>query len=124
MHICTLHTEFYEMYLRCIGIEYNAEFVFPSNIDGTTQLCNPLSDVDSEVQIHEELIMKDKSKTLQKVYRSCCNSITESVIKQETTETTQAGMKGYECEGEMIFTRKLQVFTLCIYMNTTCNQTK
>ena len=95
------------------------------NIDGTTQLCNPLRDVDSKVQIHGKLVMKDKSKNLQKVYRLCCNSITEteSAIKQEITEITQAGMKRYESEGEMIFTEELQVLSLCIYMNTTCNQT-
>ena len=40
---------FYEMYLRCIRTGYNAQFVFLLNADGTTQLCNPLSDVDSEV---------------------------------------------------------------------------
>ena len=40
---------FYKMYLRCIRIEYNDQFVFLSNVDGMTWLCNPLSDVDSEV---------------------------------------------------------------------------
>ena len=88
-----------------------------------TQLCNPSSDVDSEVQIYEKLVMKDKSETLLKVYRLYCNSITQSVIKQEIMETTQAGMKGYEDEDEMILAGELQVLSLRIYVNMTCNQT-
>ena len=67
--------------------------------------------------------MKGKSKTLQKVYGSCCNSITEFAIKQEIAETTQAEMKGYEDEDEMIFAGKLQVLSLHIYVNMTYNQT-
>ena len=111
------------MYLRCIRIGYNAQFVFLLNIDGMTWLCNLSSDVDSEVLIHEKLVMKDKFKTLLKVYRSCCNSITESAIKYEIAETTQAGTKGNEREDEMIFAVEIQVLSLRIYVNTTCNYT-
>ena len=49
------------------------------------------------------------------------SSDTESVIKLEIAETTQGGMKRYECESDMIFARELHVMALCIYVNTSCN---
>ena len=49
------------------------------------------------------------------------NSGTESVVEIETTEATQAGMKGCECEGDIIFTGELHVLSLHIYVNTSCN---
>ena len=48
---------------------------------------------------------KCKSKTLYEVYILWWRSNTESVIKGEIAETTQAGMKGYKCNDEVIFTQ-------------------
>ena len=49
------------------------------------------------------------------------NSDAESVIKLETAETTQAGMKRFECESDIIFAGELHVMALRIYVNTSCN---
>ena len=40
---------------------------------------------------------------LEEVCRLKSNSSTESVVKLETTEVTQAGTKGYEHEGDIVF---------------------
>ena len=44
------------------------------------------------------------------------NSDTESVVELETAEVTQAGMKGYKCEGDVIFTREIHVIAGRIYL--------
>ena len=49
------------------------------------------------------------------------NSSTESVVKLETAEVTQAGMKGYECEGDIVFAGEIHVIAVCIYLNASCN---
>ena len=49
------------------------------------------------------------------------NSDAELVVELETTETTQAGTKRFECESDIIFARELPVMALHIYVNTSCN---
>ena len=49
------------------------------------------------------------------------NSGTESVVEIETAEATQAGTKGCEHEGDIIFTRELHAIAVHIYVNTSCN---
>ena len=49
------------------------------------------------------------------------NSNTESVVELETAEVTQAGTKGCEREGDIIFAGELHVIVLRIYVNMSCN---
>ena len=49
------------------------------------------------------------------------NSDTESVVELETTEVAQAGMKGYECEGDVIFAREIHATAEHIYQNASRN---
>ena len=49
------------------------------------------------------------------------NSGTESVVKIETAEATQAGTKGCEREGEIIFTGELHAIAVHIYLNASRN---
>ena len=50
-----------------------------------------------------------------------CNSNTESVVELETTEVAQAGTKGYECEGNVIFAGEIHAIAEHIYQNTSRN---
>ena len=58
---------------------------------------------------------------LEEVYRLKCNSSTESVVELETAEVTQAGTKGCEREGDIIFTRELHAIAARIYLNVSRN---
>ena len=49
------------------------------------------------------------------------NSNTELVAEIENAEATQAGTKGWEREGDIVFTGELHVVALRIYVNTSCN---
>ena len=49
------------------------------------------------------------------------NSNTESVVELETAEVTQAGTKGYEREGDVIFAREIHAIAVCIYLNASHN---
>ena len=49
------------------------------------------------------------------------NSSTELVVEIETAEATQAGTKGCEREGDIIFAGELHVIVLRIYVNMSCN---
>ena len=58
---------------------------------------------------------------LEEVYRLKCNSITELVVKLETAEVTQAGKKGCEREGDIVFARELHAIAARIYLNVSHN---
>ena len=58
---------------------------------------------------------------LEEIYRLKSNSSIESVVELETTKVTQAGMKGCEREGDIVFTRELHVIAVGIYLNLSCN---
>ena len=58
---------------------------------------------------------------LEEIYRLKSNSSTESVVELETTEVTQAGTKGYECEGDIVFARELHAIAARIYLNVSRN---
>ena len=49
------------------------------------------------------------------------NSNTESVVAIETAEATQAGTKGCEREGNIIFAGELHAIVLRIYVNMSSN---
>ena len=49
------------------------------------------------------------------------NSNTESVVKLETAEVAQAGTKGYECEGDVIFAGEIHAIVVRIYLNVSRN---
>ena len=57
----------------------------------------------------------------EEIYRLKSGSNTESVVELETTEVAQAGMKGYECEGDVIFAREIHAIAGRIYQNASCN---
>ena len=58
---------------------------------------------------------------LEEVYRLKSNSSTESVVELETAEVAQAGMKGYEHEGNIVFAREIHAIAVHIYLNASCN---
>ena len=58
---------------------------------------------------------------LEEVYRLKSNSSTESVVKLETAEVAQAGTKGYEREGDIVFAGEIHVIAVCIYLNASRN---
>ena len=60
-------------------------------------------------------------KPLEEVCRLKCNSSTESVVELETAEVTQAGMKGCEREGDIVFAGELHAIAARIYLNVSCN---
>ena len=49
------------------------------------------------------------------------NSNTELVVELETAEVAQAGTKGYECEGDVIFAGEIHAIAERIYQNTSRN---
>ena len=49
------------------------------------------------------------------------NSNTELVVELAITEVTQAGMKGYEGEGDVIFAREIHAIAMRIYLNASHN---
>ena len=49
------------------------------------------------------------------------NSNTELVVELETTEVAQAGTKGYECEGDVVFAGEIHAIAGCIYLNASRN---
>ena len=57
----------------------------------------------------------------EEIYRLKSGSNTESVVELETAKVTQAGMKGYECEGDVIFAREIHVILVRIYQNVSRN---
>ena len=58
---------------------------------------------------------------LEEIYRLKNGSNTESVVKLETAEVTQAGTKGYECERDVIFAGEIHATIVCIYRNVSRN---
>ena len=58
---------------------------------------------------------------LEEVCRLKSDSNTESVVEIETAEVAQAGTKGYECEGDVIFAREIHAITVRIYQNVSRN---
>ena len=58
---------------------------------------------------------------LEEVYRLKSNDSTESVVELETTEVAQAGTKGYEREGDIVFARELHAIAARIYLNVSRN---
>ena len=58
---------------------------------------------------------------LEEVCRLKSSSSTESVVELETTEVTQAGTKGYGCEGDIVFAGELHVIAAHIYLNVSRN---
>ena len=58
---------------------------------------------------------------LEEIYRLKNGSNTESVVELETAEVTQAGTKGYECEGDVIFAREIHATIVRIYRNVSRN---
>ena len=58
---------------------------------------------------------------LEEVYRLKSNSSTESVVELETAKVTQAGTKGYEREGDIVFAGELHAIAVHIYLNASRN---
>ena len=58
---------------------------------------------------------------LEEIYRLKSGSNTELVVELETAKVTQAGTKGYECEGDVIFAREIHAITVRIYQNVSHN---
>ena len=49
------------------------------------------------------------------------NSNTELVVELETAEVAQAGMKGYKCEGDVVFAGEIHATIVHIYRNVSRN---
>ena len=49
------------------------------------------------------------------------NSNTESVVELETAEVAQAGTKGYECGGDVVFAGEIHAIAVHIYLNASRN---
>ena len=58
---------------------------------------------------------------LEEIYRVKSDSNTELVVELETAEVAQAGTKGYECEGDVIFAREIHAIMVHIYQNVSRN---
>ena len=68
--------------------------------------------------VHENIARICNYKTIR---RMKSNSDTESMVELETAEVTQAGTKGYECEGDVIFAREIHAIIVHIYWNVSRN---
>ena len=60
-------------------------------------------------------------KPLEEIRRVKSNIDTESIVELETAEVTQAGTKGYECKGDVIFTGEIHATIVRIYQNVSRN---
>ena len=58
---------------------------------------------------------------LEEICRMKSDSNIESVVKLETAKVAQAGTKGYECEGDVIFAREIHAIMVHIYQNVSRN---
>ena len=54
-------------------------------------------------------------KPLEEIRRVKSNSDTESMVELETAEVTQAGTKGYKCEGDVVFAGEIHATIVRIY---------